>query len=186
MLNGGFEVGPDFLSNSTEGVLLEPAPSPVQSALPEWSVFGTVKYIDSKHFFIPKGNAAIEIISLSAGIQTATGLTEGSAYNLDFTLGDANDGCVGRFIVRVQAGVVVQNVTVQSLGRGSAMKHSVTFEAGSGPTPISFLSYNTSQTKDGVFCGPVVDDVVLRASHGLKLKLKLEILIYALFLVAIL
>lgn len=150
-------------------------------------MIGTVKYIDSKRFYVPKGNAAIEIVSVSAGIQTATTmLTEGSAYNLDFTLGDAKDACEGMFVVRVQAGSLVQNFTVQSLGTGSVIKHSVTFKAGSGSTPISFISYNINQTKDGVFCGPLIDDVVLRASHGFKLQWRLEILIYALVLVAIL
>ncbi|KAL5860691.1 hypothetical protein ACOSQ4_001987 [Xanthoceras sorbifolium] len=187
LLNGGFEVGPEFLSNSNLGILLDSAPSTVQSALQQWSVIGTVKYIDSNHFFVPKGNAAIEIVSgVSAGIQTATSLNEGSTYNLEFMLGDANDACEGKFNVGVQAGSIVQNFTLQSLGTGSAVKQSMTFKASSGSTTISFLSYSTNQTKDGVFCGPVIDEVVLRASYGLKFQPKLTILIYVLVLVAIL
>ncbi|KAJ0110329.1 hypothetical protein Patl1_03027 [Pistacia atlantica] len=155
LLNGGFEVGPDFLSNSTEGILLESAPSPVQSALLQWTVIGTVKYIDSKHFFVPEGNAAIEIVSgVSTGIQIDDQLSE--------------------------------ILTLETSGTRSAFKYSVPFKAGSGPNPISFLSGSTNQTKDGVFCGPIIDEVVLRASHGLKLQLKLEILIHVLVLAVVL
>lgn len=187
LLNGGFEAGPEFLSTSSQGILLDSVPTPDQSALRQWSVIGTVKYIDSKHFSVPRGNAAVEIVSgVSTGIQTATSLSEGSTYNLEFMLGDANDACEGRFIVGVKAGSVSQNFTLQSSGTGSATQHSLTFKAGSGQTSISFLSLSTSQTKDGVFCGPVVDEVVLRASHGVKLHSKLKILVFVFVLAAIL
>ncbi|KAL0014562.1 hypothetical protein SO802_001631 [Lithocarpus litseifolius] len=189
LLNGGFEYGPDFLSNSTEGILLDQTPSPVQSPLLLWSVQGTVKYIDSKHYFVPQGNAAIEIVSgVSAGIQIPTILNEGSTYNLNFTLGDANDTCVGDFLVGALAGSTAKNFSLKSNGTGSAEKLSLTFKAGPSPTLISFLSYKISQTKDGVFCGPLIDDVVLllRASSGLKLEMQLKVLISLYILVAIL
>lgn len=32
--------------------------------------------------------------------------------------------------------------------------------------PISFQSYTVKQSKDGIYCGPVIDGVVLRASDG--------------------
>jgi hypothetical protein len=177
--NGGFETGPDFLSNSTEGILLDEYRSAVQSPIQLWSVLGTVKYIDSRHFFVPQGNAAIEIVSgVSAGIQTGVMLTEGSKYNLEFALGDANDTCVGDFIVGVQTGSTSQNFSLASSGTGSAKKFSVTFKANPSATQISFLSYTTIQTRDGVYCGPVVDDVVLRASYGLKLEMQLKVMIY--------
>ncbi|XP_002509519.2 uncharacterized protein LOC8271454 [Ricinus communis] len=187
LLNGGFEFGPEFLVNSTEGILLDPAPSPVLSALRQWSITGTVKYVDSKHYFVPEGNAAVEMVSgVSAGIQTAMTVTEGSSYSLEFTLGDANDSCVGSFIVGAQAGPAAQNFTLQSNGTGSAKKLSLAFKADSMTTSISFVSYTTTQTKDGLFCGPVVDNVVLRASHAIKSVMKWEGLIPLLFLVAIL
>ncbi|XVF16207.1 hypothetical protein REPUB_Repub10bG0011700 [Reevesia pubescens] len=187
LLNGGFEFGPEFLSNSTEGILLDSALSPVQSPLRQWAVVGTIKYIDSKHFFVPHGNAAVEIVSgVSAGIQTELTLTAGSAYNLEFTLGDANNACEGDLIVQVQAGSVAENFTVRSNGTGSAQKSSIKFAAGSLATPISFFSYTTSQTKDGIFCGPVVDDVVLLSSNAPRIVIKLHILISLLFLIVIL
>ncbi|KAK9010854.1 hypothetical protein V6N11_043721 [Hibiscus sabdariffa] len=187
LLNGGFESGPEFLSNSTEGILLDSTLSLVESPLRQWAVVGTIRYIDSKHFFVPHGNAAVEIVSgVSAGIHTEVSLSQGSAYNLDFTLGDANNACEGDFIVEVQAGSVVQNFTIRSNGTGSAEKSSIKFKAGSSATPISFSSFTSSQTKDGIFCGPVVDDVVLLSSNSPKIEIKPSILISLLLLIVIL
>ncbi|TYJ28391.1 hypothetical protein E1A91_A07G256000v1 [Gossypium mustelinum] len=187
LLNGGFEFGPEFLSNSTEGILLDSALSPVQSPLRKWAVVGTIKYISSKHFFVPHGNAAVEIVSgISAGIHTEVTLAEGSAYNLEFTLGDANNACEGDFIVEVRAGSVAQNFTIRSNGTGSAEKSLIKFKAGSRATPISFSSFTTSQTKDGIFCGPVVDNVVLLSSNGLIIIINPNILISLLLLIVIL
>lgn len=168
--NGGFESGPAFLDGFTGGVLLDSEPSIVESALREWSVLGTVRYIDSKHYFVPEGNAAIEIITGESptGIQAAKALTDGSSYNLEFVLGDANDSCKGNFIVGVQAGSSAQNFTVQSAGTGSANKYSMTFKAESSPAPISFQSYTIMQNDDGVLCGPVIDGVILRSSSSHK------------------
>ncbi|XAR52002.1 hypothetical protein NMG60_11006826 [Bertholletia excelsa] len=171
LLNGGFETGPDFLNGSSEGILLDPEPSILESALQRWLAVGTVKYIDSKHYYVPEGKAAIEIVSgASTGIQTAQKLSEGSSYALKFDTGDANDLCVGDFLVEVRAGSTVQNVTLHSNGTGSAKTFSLNFKGGKGLTVISFLSYKTTQRKDGVLCGPVLDDVVLRASEGKKLR----------------
>ncbi|XP_017605997.1 protein DUF642 L-GALACTONO-1,4-LACTONE-RESPONSIVE GENE 2 [Gossypium arboreum] len=187
LLNGGFEFGPEFLSNSTEGILLDSALSPVQSPLRKWAVVGTIKYISSKHFFVPHGNAAVEIVSgISAGIHTEVTLAEGSAYNLEFTLGDANNACEGDFIVEVRAGSVAQNFTIRSNGTGSVEKSLIKFKAGSRATPISFSSFTTSQTKDGIFCGPVVDNVVLLSSNGLIIIINPNILISLLLLIVIL
>ncbi|CAA3005458.1 Hypothetical predicted protein [Olea europaea subsp. europaea] len=61
--NGGFESGPAFLGSPGEGVLLVSDPSLVKSALQQWTTMGNVKYINSKNFFDPEGNAAIEIVS---------------------------------------------------------------------------------------------------------------------------
>ncbi|KAF8399951.1 hypothetical protein HHK36_015823 [Tetracentron sinense] len=185
LVNGGFEVGPAFLSNSTEGILLDAEPSLVQSALQQWSVIGTVKYIDSKHYLVPQGNAAIEIVSgASAGIQTAREFNKGSTYNLEFVLGDANNSCVGDFILGAQAGSTVQNFTVSSKGTGSAQKFSMTFKADSSLTPISFVSHTTSQTRDQ-FCGPVINDVVSRVSYGLKQEMQSKVMFSCLFLLIV-
>ncbi|KAH6823775.1 Emb:.1 protein [Perilla frutescens var. hirtella] len=168
LLNGGFELGPAFPDFSNEGVLLDSEPSLTESALQQWTVMGTVKYIDAKNFFVPEGKAAVEIVSgVSAGVQTAKQLNQGSNYNMEFMLGDANDSCSGDFIVGVAAGSSVQNFSIHSNGTGSAKKYSITFTgAGSSSTSISFQSYTSRQREDGVFCGPVIDGIVLKVSSG--------------------
>ncbi|KAF3435234.1 hypothetical protein FNV43_RR22321 [Rhamnella rubrinervis] len=150
LLNEGFEYGPEFPSNSTDGILIDPAQSPVQSPLQEWSVLGTMKFINSKHFFVPHGNAAIELLLVApTGIQTAASLTEGSTYDLGFKLGDANNSCAGDFVVAARAGSTLQNFTLLSNGTGSSKEFLMKFRADSGLTLISFQIYTTSQTKDG-------------------------------------
>ncbi|XP_050234895.1 protein DUF642 L-GALACTONO-1,4-LACTONE-RESPONSIVE GENE 2 [Mercurialis annua] len=186
LLNGGFEVGPEFMPNSTEGILLESAPSPVLSALRQWSITGTVKYINSENYFVPQGNAAVEFVSgVSSGVQTAITVKEGPPYSLEFSLGDANDSCEGNFVVGARAGPAAQNFTLQSNGTGSAKNVSMVFKADSITASISFVSYTTTQTKDGIFCGPVIDNVVLRASRGIKSAAKWTVLIPLLFLVVV-
>ncbi|KAL0377289.1 UNVERIFIED_CONTAM: hypothetical protein Sradi_3034400 [Sesamum radiatum] len=92
-------------------------------------VMGTVKYIDAKSHFVPEGKAAVEIVAgISAGVQTAKLLNQGSNYNLEFMLGDANDSCPGDLTVGVIAGSSVQNFTVHSNGTGAAKKYSLTFK----------------------------------------------------------
>lgn len=109
--------------------MIDPAPSPVQSPVLEWSVLGTVKYIDSNHLFVLQGNATIKIISgVSAGIQMPARLAAGSNYSLEFMLGDANNSCVEDFIVEAQAGSTVQNFMHPSLDTGSAKKFSYDFQ----------------------------------------------------------
>ncbi|XP_019058907.1 PREDICTED: uncharacterized protein LOC109115987 [Tarenaya hassleriana] len=179
LLNGGFESGPGFLPNSTEGVLLDSAPSVVQLALRQWTVMGTVRYIN---FHVPEGKAAIEILSAS-GIQTAARqLSERSRYNLTFTLGDANDGCEGDFLVGVEAGSSAQNFTVKS----KAIGFSLVFESTDEPrTQIIFTSYSAAHTKDGVLCGPVVDEVILHPLGGGSASIKPAwLLVFALFCIA--
>lgn len=189
LANGGFEVGPTFLSNSYEGILLDEEPAGYGSAVQEWTALGIVKYIDSKHYSVPKGKAAIELLSGDpSGIQTIRGLSKGTKYTLGFMMGDANDSCVTDFIVYAQAGIIKQKFTMQSNGTGSAQQYYITFKALSIVNTISFQSFNESQTSDGIFCGPVIDKVTLRASFGLKLKLKngVSVLCFVLTLVILL
>lgn len=174
MLNGGFEYGPAFPNNSFGGILIDAESSPTQSTLNQWAILGTVKYISSnKNYIVPEGNAAIEIVSgESSGLQTAVTLKKGTKYDLELVIADANDSCIGDFMVGVQAGSTGKNFTLQSKGIGSSEEFTLTFVADSSVTPISILSFTTTQTKDLVFCGPVIDKVVLLASYGLKLRIK--------------
>nr|DAD24958.1 TPA_asm: hypothetical protein HUJ06_026422 [Nelumbo nucifera] len=106
-----------------------------------------VKYIDSKNYQVPQGKAAVELVSgASAGIQTATELNKGTTYNLEFVLRDANDSCVGDFVVRAQAGSTSMNFTMETNRTGLAQSFLMTFNADSALTNISFVSLTTSQT----------------------------------------
>lgn len=71
---------------------------------------------------------------------------------------------MGDFVVGVQAGSAAQNFSLQSNGTGSAKKFSLNLKGESIATPITFQSYSTSLSKGGLYCGPVIDDVVLSAS----------------------
>lgn len=190
LTNGGFESGPGFLPNSTEGVLIDAVPSLIQSALTQWSVIGTVRYIDSEHFHVPEGKAAIEILAdtTPSGIQTATRDTsEGSRYNLTFTLGDANDACIGHFVVGVEAGSAAQNFTLESNGTGSGEKFGLVFVADKAAAQISFTSYSVTMTKEDVLCGPVIDEVIVHPLSGTaSLKPTWLLLVLALLYVAVL
>nr|DAD30582.1 TPA_asm: hypothetical protein HUJ06_009433 [Nelumbo nucifera] len=172
--NGGFEVGPAFLNNSTEGILLDEDPDESWSVLQDWSVMGTVKYIDRKHYGVPQGQAAIEIVSgAPSGIKTVQRLQQGADYSLTFMMGDAKDSCVGELIVWAQAGNTIQNFTMRSDGTGSVRNCSLTFKADSSLTPISFVNFNESRNRELLPCGPVIDDVVLlrtSASEGIQRK----------------
>ncbi|KAF8118081.1 hypothetical protein N665_0006s0081 [Sinapis alba] len=190
LTNGGFESGPGFLPNSTEGVLIDAVPSLIQSALTQWSVIGTARYIDSDHFHVPEGKAAIEILAdtTPSGIQTATRDTsEGSRYNLTFTLGDAKDACIANFLVGVQAGSAAQNFTLQSNGTGSGEKFGLVFVADKDAAQISFTSYSVTMTKEDVLCGPVIDGVIVQPLGGTgSVKPTWLLLVCALLYVAVL
>ncbi|KAG9158984.1 hypothetical protein Leryth_013354 [Lithospermum erythrorhizon] len=73
----------------------------------------------------------------------------------------------GEFVVGVYAGSSTQNFSIQSAGTGSSKKYSIPFKGGSDRTSIIFQSYRTSRREDGIFCGPVIDDVVLHSSGAL-------------------
>ncbi|KAL0364321.1 UNVERIFIED_CONTAM: hypothetical protein Sangu_0529700 [Sesamum angustifolium] len=185
LANGDFEVGPAFLSNSSEGILLNDEPDRLISPLQQWSVLGTIRYIDSKHYKVPQGKAAVELLSgAPSGIQVDLKLpTTLTSYMLNFTMGDANDSCVGDFILYVQTGVDVHNFTMRSNGTGSASRHSVRFKADpSRETSIRFYSFNETKASDGVLCGPVLDNVVLVGSHGDRIELCNGVLVLSLFI----
>ncbi|PWA34956.1 hypothetical protein CTI12_AA614080 [Artemisia annua] len=173
-LNGGFEVGPSFLENSSQGILLEAEPnvdplSPVQSALQTWAVLGTVKYIDYGHYVTPKGLRAVELISGNpSGVEYYATFTQRGQITLDFIIGDAGDSCVGDFTVIVQVGTQRWNFAMRSNGLGSSKEYSLTFYASYSPTdvvPISFASYNETRTSDNVLCGPVINGLFAQHSY---------------------
>ena len=64
MKNGGFEIGPHVFKNYSTGVLLLPKINDVISSLPGWIIesIKPAKYIDSRHFQVPGGESAIELV----------------------------------------------------------------------------------------------------------------------------
>lgn len=157
------------MNNSSEGILLDEEPERFDSPLQEWSILGTIRYIDSKHYKVPHGRAAIQLLNGDpSGIQIGLTLQMTLTYTLNFTMGDANDSCVGDFVVYLQLGQNVHNFTMRSNGTGSAFKHSIAFkpEDSLRETSISLYSFNESRKSDGVLCGPVLDNILLYGSDG--------------------
>ncbi|KAF5797046.1 hypothetical protein HanRHA438_Chr08g0371061 [Helianthus annuus] len=62
--NYGFEIGPHVFKNFSTWFLLLPKIHSIVSLLPGWIIesLKPAKYIDSKHFQVPKGLAAIELV----------------------------------------------------------------------------------------------------------------------------
>ncbi|KAL4587034.1 hypothetical protein LXL04_011683 [Taraxacum kok-saghyz] len=134
-----------------------------------------IKYIDSKHYAVPRGRGAVELVSGNpSGIVSDVTFLKHGQDTLDFIMGDANDSCVGDFMVFLQVNDLIWNFTLRSIGVGSREAHSMTFEAKFSNTEsvsISFTSYNETRTSDQqVLCGPVIDSKVLRFSNGLHTK----------------
>lgn len=163
--NGGFEIGPHVFKNFSTGVLTLPKRQDLYSPIPGWIVesLKPVKYIDSKHFNVPSGLAAIEFVG---GRETAIGqiirTQTNKWYNLTFTIGDAKNACKGTMAVEAFAGgkssVKAQFV---SEGKGWFKKASLKFQAVSERTRVTFYSpfYHTRLHDFGHVCGPVLDDV---------------------------
>ncbi|KAI3870044.1 hypothetical protein MKX03_017914 [Papaver bracteatum] len=175
VLNGGFEVGPAFSNNSFGGVLMSAESNPAKSPLNQWAIFGTVKYITTnKNYEVPEGVAAVELVSgKSSGVQTTVRLIKGSEYNLEVFVSENNDACIGKFEVGVQAGSIVHDFVMGRNRRGAGRSFSWIIKA--VVTPISIRSSRTTKTKDQVFCGPVIDNVIIEllVSYGLKLQISM-------------
>ncbi|KAJ0699823.1 hypothetical protein HanOQP8_Chr10g0360491 [Helianthus annuus] len=148
----------------TEGVLLLPKIHDIVSPLPGWIIesLKPTKYIDSKHFQVPEGLAAIELVG---GRETAIAqiirTIPNKLYRLSFTIGDAKNGCHGSMMVEAFAAKETLKVKFESNGKGGFKTASFEFEAISDRTRLTFYSafYHTKVNDYGHFCGPVLDDV---------------------------
>lgn len=164
MKNGGFEVGPHVFKTLSTGVLLPPKIQDLVSPLPGWIIesLKPVKYIDSKHFFVPSGKAGIELVAgRESAIAQIIRSIPNKLYNLSFTIGDAKNGCHGSMMVQAFAARETLRVPLESIGKGSIKKASIKFKAISTRTRITFFSayYHTKLNDYGHMCGPVLDDV---------------------------
>ncbi|KAJ6408252.1 hypothetical protein OIU84_011548 [Salix udensis] len=162
--NGGFEVGPHVFMNFSTGILLPPKQIDQISPLPGWIIesLKPVKYIDSKHFFVPKGLAAIELVAgRESAIAQVIRTIPNKFYNLTFTVGDAKNICHGSMMVEAFAARQTLRVPYVSQGKGGSKTASLRFQATSIRTRITFYSayYHTKLHDFGDMCGPVLDDV---------------------------
>ncbi|XP_017244484.1 protein TEEBE [Daucus carota subsp. sativus] len=162
--NGGFEIGPHVFKNFSTGVLLLPKVQDLYSPLPGWIIesIKPVKYVDSKHFFVPSGQAAIELIGgRECAIAQIIRTVPNKHYNLLFTIGDAKNGCHGTMTIEAFAARSVLKVPFTSQGKGYYKTASLRFQAISNRTRITFYSafYHTKINDYGHFCGPVLDNV---------------------------
>ncbi|CAA0829871.1 Protein of unknown function- DUF642 [Striga hermonthica] len=162
--NGGFEYGPHVFKNFSTGILVLPKRQDLYSPIPGWIVeyLKPVKYVDSRHFNVPSGMAAVELVG---GRETAIAqiirTQSNKWYNLSFTIGDAKNGCHGTMTVEAFAGTKTLKVPFTSQGKGWFKTVSLRFQAVSARTRITFYSpfYHTKLQDYGHMCGPVLDDV---------------------------
>lgn len=162
--NGGFETGPHTFRNFSTGVLLPPHKQDTISPLPGWIIesLKPVKFIDSKHFSVPSGMYAIEMVAgRESAIATIIRTVPNKSYTLSFTVGDAKNDCHGSMMVEAFAGKQTLKVPYESQGKGGFKEASFKFQAISDRTRITFYSayYHTRLHDFGHMCGPVLDDV---------------------------
>ncbi|KAG9134253.1 hypothetical protein Leryth_020288 [Lithospermum erythrorhizon] len=162
--NGDFEMGPHTFKNFSTGVLVLPKGKDPHSPIPGWIVEHAkpVKFIDSKHFCVPSGNYAVELIGgRETAISQIIRTIPNQFYNLTFTVGDARNSCHGTMSVEAFAGGDVLKVSYTSGGKGWSKTSSLRFKALLSRTRVTFYSpyYHTRLYDYGHFCGPVIDDV---------------------------
>lgn len=166
VLNGNFEYGPHVINNFSNGVLLPPKQFDHISPLPGWIIesLKPVKYIDRRHFFVPSGNAAIELVSgRESAIAQIIPTVPKKFYILTFTIGDARNGCHGSMDVQAFAAQQTIKVPFISRGLGRSKTASFKFQAVAVSTRITFYSsyYHTKLHDFGHLCGPVLDNVIV-------------------------
>ncbi|XP_031475489.1 uncharacterized protein LOC116247448 [Nymphaea colorata] len=164
--NGGFEEGPYYFSNSSEGVLIPPMADDDHSAVPGWAVksLKSIRYIDSDHYTVPEGRRAVELLAGKEGVLVQQAKTvPGSLYVLSFMVGDANNECKGSMVVEAYAGSASTKVPYESSGRGGSKRAMLKFVAKSRLTNVVFFSsfYSTRSSDMSTLCGPVLDEVKL-------------------------
>ncbi|WCJ18536.1 hypothetical protein M5689_000880 [Euphorbia peplus] len=162
--NAGFEEGPHRLVNASNGVLIPPKQEDLTSPLPGWIIesLKAVKFIDSRHFNVPFGLAAVELVAgRESAIAQILRTVPNKLYSLTFSVGDAKNGCHGSMMVEAFAGRDVFKVPFTSEGKGKFKTASFKFKAISTRTRITFYSsyYHNRVDDYGSLCGPVLDQV---------------------------
>ncbi|KAH6814353.1 DNA-directed RNA polymerase subunit beta [Perilla frutescens var. frutescens] len=162
--NNGFEEGPHLLINSSHGVLLPPKQEDLTSPLPGWIIesLKAVKFIDSQHFNVPYGKAAVELLAgRESAIAQIIRTVPDKTYTLAFVVGDAKNGCHGSMMIEAFAAQEAMKAAFKSEGKGKFSTYSFQFTAESNRTRLTFFSsfYHTRINDYGTLCGPVLDEV---------------------------
>ncbi|CAL1371680.1 unnamed protein product [Linum trigynum] len=162
--NPGFEEGPHRLLNTSSGVLLPPKQEDATSPLPGWIIesLKAVKFIDAKHFNVPSGLAAVELVAgRESAIAQIIRTIPKATYSLTFSVGDAKNGCHGSMMVEAFAAKDTFKAPFVSEGKGKFKTVSFKFTAMEARTRITFYSsyYHTRIDDFGSLCGPVIDQV---------------------------
>ncbi|KAJ6425798.1 hypothetical protein OIU84_026387 [Salix udensis] len=129
--NGGFEVGPHVFKNFSTGILIPAKQQDMISPLPGWIVesLKPVKYIDSNHFFVPSGFAAIEMVAgRESAIAQVIRTVPNKFYVLTFTIGDARNACHGSMMVEAFAAKETVKAGYVSQGKGGSKTASLRFQ----------------------------------------------------------
>lgn len=162
--NEGFEEGPHLLINSSHGVLLPPKQEDLTSPLPGWIIesLKAIKFIDSKHFNVPFGKAAVELLAgRESAIAQVIRTIPNKTYKLTFSVGDAKNDCHGSMLVEAFAAKSTFKAPFKSEGKGKFSTFSFQFTAISPRTRLTFFSsfYHTKINDYGALCGPILDEV---------------------------
>ncbi|KAJ6895102.1 hypothetical protein NC651_021555 [Populus alba x Populus x berolinensis] len=145
--------------------LFPPMPTrDLTSPLPGWMIesLKAVKFIDKRHFNVPFGLAAVELVAgRESAIAQILRTTPNKVYSLAFTIGDARNGCHGSMMVEAVAAGDMFKVPFESKGKGESKTVSFKFKAISARTRITFYSsyYHTRIDDYGSLCGPILDEV---------------------------
>ncbi|MED6185750.1 hypothetical protein PIB30_060120 [Stylosanthes scabra] len=136
------------------------------SPLPGWIIesLKAIKFIDSKHFNVPYGNGAVELVAgRESAIAQILRTVPNKVYKMVFTVGDARNGCHGSMMVEAFAAKEKLQVQFNSEGKGKSKTASFKFKAIADRTRITFFSsfYHTRINDYGSLCGPVLDQVIV-------------------------
>ena len=159
-----------MFANYSTGILIPARIQDLISPLPGWIVesLKPVKYIDNRHFKVPSGLAAVELVAgRESAIAQIIRTVAGKAYTLSFTVGDAQNGCHGSMTVEAFAGKEPFKLSFVSEGKGVFKTGHFKFVADSDRTRLTFYSafYHTKLHDFGHLCGPVLDSVLVLPAH---------------------
>ncbi|KAK1686901.1 hypothetical protein QYE76_047749 [Lolium multiflorum] len=173
--NGDFEEGPYIIPGTACGVLVPPMDEDDVSPLPGWMVMSyskVAKYVDAAHYAVPGGARAVElVVGSEVALVQEVDTVPGAACRMEFSVGDARDGCVAcapelppmRVVAAATGAQGTVTVEYPSRGTGGHMRGKLEFTAQGNRTRVVLYSsgYHTMADTTGTLCGPVVDDVSL-------------------------